>query len=92
MKPPADWTAVSAKTKQIRATASRSVGRVRAQALRAALEAANGNITHAAVALKVNRVHVAKLVKRLDLTEFAAGLRVKSGGAARGRPWPKSEK
>jgi len=72
------------------------VDEIKTDTLKAALVEASGIITHAATALGVSRQHVTKLMRRYDLVEFAAKLRVESGamnpssgarpGAALGRP------
>ena len=49
--------------------------RVRAERLRAALEAANGNVTRTARALGVSRGHAHRLLRRFELGPFARDLR-----------------
>jgi DNA-binding NtrC family response regulator len=59
---------------------------VRASTWKQALEAAHGNITHAAEALKIHRTHGAKLTKQYGLTGYALELRLGAGVPATGRP------
>lgn len=69
---------------------------MRLEAWKAALVAANGNITGAAKAVGIARSHAMRLNERFALTEFAAGLRLARGavrtvdGKVTGRP-PKAK-
>lgn len=58
---------------------------------KAAIEAANGNITKAAECLKppITKSRAMFLTKSLGLREYAAALRVRAGHTELGRPWPK---
>jgi hypothetical protein len=61
------------------------VEQVKLDQWRAALEIANGNITRAAVVVKISRGHATKLMRRFKLSAFAAELRVKAGAGTRVR-------
>lgn len=70
---PHPWIVVAAETQEME--------------LRKALEATAGNISEAAGKLALSRQQVTRLVKKYDLGEFAAKLRVEAGGTRRGRQW-----
>lgn len=45
-----------------------------------------GNITHAAAALEISKVHALRMTLRYGLRDFARELRTATGGKATGRP------
>lgn len=56
---------------------------VRLETFREALEKSSGNVTRAAAALELSRVHAMRLLKKYGLVEFAAQLRLKAGVGSR---------
>jgi hypothetical protein len=59
---------------------SAGVAEIKLGTWRDALTAAAGNITRAARAVGISRGYATVLVKKFDLSEFAAELRAKAGG------------
>lgn len=72
---PHPWIAVAAETQETE--------------LRKALKTTAGNISEAAIKLALSRQQVTRLVKKYELGDFAAKLRVEAGGTRRGRQWPR---